>query len=69
MTIVIKAPAAMIDAVNRVSPEHRLEAAKMAEAAFSVFLKKLSGFDDFGLDTDIELAAEAAAAEVLYYFN
>ena len=64
----LKAPATMIAAVKKVSPADRLPAAALAESVFSTSLEKLHKFDDYPEAINVEMAGEAAAAEVAFRF-
>lgn len=65
----MKAPQAMIAAVKSVSPSNRLAAARLAEKTYFDYLDKLTMFGDFNHSTNMEMAADAAAAEVKYFFS
>ena len=65
----MKAPASMIAAVKSVQPKYRLAAAKLAEKTYFADLARLEQFGDFNRQTNEEMAAESAAAEVLFYFR
>lgn len=63
-----KAPLAMIAAVRRVCLAERTQAIHLAEKVYHQHLTKLELFGDYGTDTNKEMAAQAAAAEVLFRF-
>lgn len=65
----IKAPQILIDTVRRVNKSEQLDAAKVAVKTYFSFLEKLEDFGDFNRQTNEELAAEAAVAEVLFRFS
>jgi hypothetical protein len=58
----------MIIAVKAVQLSERRAAAQLAERVFLASLAKACAWGDFNDATNIELAAEAAAAEVAYRF-
>lgn len=58
----------MVAAVRAVRPEQRMMAAIIAELAFLKALDKLTKLGDFDQDANVEMAAEAAAAEVAHRF-
>lgn len=65
----MKAPAAMRAAVRNVQPSERDAARKVAETFYFSFLAQLNGFGDFTTSDNERLAAEAAAAEVVFRFS
>ncbi len=65
---IIKVPAVMVAAVKAVRPADRSAAKALAEVTFTKFFNKLTAFGDFDRQTNISMAADAAAAEVSYMF-
>ena len=64
----IKTPEVMILAVKKVQPAERRVAALLGERVFFAALAKARIWADFDEATNLELAAEAAAAEIAYRF-
>lgn len=64
----IKTPEVMIQAVKNVHPAERRAAALLGERVFLAALAKFRVWADFDEATNVELAAEAAAAEIAYRF-
>jgi hypothetical protein len=63
-----KPTASMIAAVRAVHPSERRAAALVAERVFSDFLATLTAWDDFSPADHVEMAGDAAAAEVAFRF-
>lgn len=64
----MKTPEVMILAVKAVQPSERRAAAQLAERVFFASLAKARAWGDFNDATNIELAANAAAAEIAFRF-
>lgn len=64
----IKATPAMIAAVRAVHPTERRAAAALAERVFFASLDSLRVWDDFTPAAHVEMAGQAAAAEVAFRF-
>jgi hypothetical protein len=64
----IKAPAVMIETAKRIHKSERKQACRLMEKKFIETLKTLTLWDDYTHEQNIEMAAEAAAAEALYRF-
>ena len=63
------APAAMIAAVKNVTPSLRAKAATFAEKKFAEFCEKAKlDADEYSEAERIDMAADAAAAEVTFFF-
>lgn len=63
-----KAPTAMIEAIRKVQPSERAVAARYAEKYFARSLAKLTAFGDFSAAQNVEMAANATAAEIEFRF-
>jgi altronate dehydratase len=63
-----KAHPIMIAAVKAVRPCERIAAARCAEVTFIKALRKLQQFADYSEQDNIEMAAQAAAAEIAFKF-
>jgi hypothetical protein len=66
--IPMQVPAAMISAVKAVQPSERRAAMLVAERTFLAALAQLRLWGDFSDAAHIEMAADAAAAEVTFKF-
>jgi hypothetical protein len=64
----MQVPAIMIAAIKEVQPSERRAAMLLAERTFNNFLTKLREWGDFDEATHVEMAANAAAAEVAFKF-
>jgi hypothetical protein len=63
-----KASPALVAAILRVQRSERIAAMQVAEKTFTEALSKLTEWNDFSHADHIEMAMEAAAAEVAYKF-